>query len=200
MIMNQNNDIFSQTFTNSVNQTQTIKLNETQNDVKSNVTNEIKKQNNVIVQNKNTNNTTKNNTNTKKNITKTANINVNTWKVTIPCINLDAEISEGTDSEVMNEYVGHFENTSNWNGNVALAAHNRGYPVNYFANIKNLKYGDIIKYYYRGNIREYKVEIVTIIADTDWTYLSKTNDNRITLITCVENEPEYRRCIQGVEI
>ena len=27
----------------------------------------------------------------------------------------------------------------------------------------------------------------------------KTEENRITLITCVENEPEYRRCIQGIE-
>ena len=31
------------------------------------------------------------------------------WKIEIPKINLDAEISEGTDRETLNEYVGHFE-------------------------------------------------------------------------------------------
>jgi len=30
--------------------------------------------------------------------------------------------------------------------------------------------------------------------------LKNTFDNRITLITCVEDQPEYRRCIQGTEI
>ena len=122
------------------------------------------------------------------------------WRIVIPSIGLDAPISEGTSTDVMNKYVGHFENTDLWNGNVALAAHNRGYPVNYFSKIKELKKNDTIQYFYKEKVRNYKVEIVTVIKDTDWTYLSSTQDNRITLITCVENEPEYRRCIQAVEI
>ena len=125
---------------------------------------------------------------------------LNEWKIFIPSIGVDAPISEGTSVEVMNKFVGHFENTELWNGNVALAAHNRGYPVNYFANIKNLRIGEIIEYYYLGNTRKYKISTIAKIKDTDWSYLGKTEDNRITLITCVENEPEYRRCIQGVEI
>ena len=100
----------------------------------------------------------------------------------------------------MDEFVGHFENTSLWHGNIALAAHNRGYPVNYFAYLKDLNIGDIVRYYYCGKEREYAVKTITVIDDTDWTYLENTNDNRITLITCVEDEPEYRRCIQAVEI
>ena len=32
------------------------------------------------------------------------------------------------------------------------------------------------------------------------TKLENTEDNRITLITCVENRPELRRCIQAKEI
>ena len=125
---------------------------------------------------------------------------INKWEISIPTIDLCAPISEGTSTEVMDQYVGHFENTNYWEGNVALAAHNRGYRVNHFANIKNLKKGDLIQYYYKGNLKQYKVEIVTVIKDTDWTYLENTQDNRITLITCVEDEPEYRRCIQGIEI
>ena len=48
-------------------------------------------------------------------------------------------------------------------------------------------------------IKEYEVEKNRIIKDTDWKYLENTEDNRLTLITCVENEPEYRRCIQAIE-
>ena len=47
------------------------------------------------------------------------------WKIEIPKINLIAPIGEGTSMEVMNKYVGHFENTEKWNGNIGLAAHNR---------------------------------------------------------------------------
>ena len=64
------------------------------------------------------------------------------WKIEIPKINLDAEISEGTDRETLNEYVGHFEETQVEEGNIGLAAHNRGYAVNYFQNLKNLREGD----------------------------------------------------------
>ena len=47
------------------------------------------------------------------------------WDIEIPSINLKATIAEGTTEEVMNKYVGHFENTAIWDGNVGLAAHNR---------------------------------------------------------------------------
>ena len=121
----------------------------------------------------------------------------NTWRIIIPSINLDAPIAEGTSVEVMNSYVGHFSNTPKLNGNIALGAHNRGYPVNYFQNIKKLKKGDLIKYICNNVQKEYVVETVTAIKETDWTYLANTKDDRITLITCVEDQPEYRRCIQG---
>ena len=124
---------------------------------------------------------------------------VNTWCLEIPKINLKANISEGTTKEVMEDYIGHFEETTKENGNVGLAAHNRGYKNNYFQKIKELKEGDSIFYTYKGETKEYLVTKHVIIKDTDWTYLEDTDKNTITLITCVENEPEYRRCIQGVE-
>ena len=40
---------------------------------------------------------------------------------------------------------------------------------------------------------------IEIIKNTDWSYLEKTEKNKITLITCVENEPQYRRCVQAEE-
>ena len=123
----------------------------------------------------------------------------NNWKIKIPKISLEASISEGTGKEVMDKYVGHFEETSKKSGNIGLAAHNRGYAVNYFARIKELKEGDEIIYKYNDFEKTYTVIENKIIKDTDWEDLEETEENKITLITCVENEPEYRRCIQGIE-
>lgn len=122
------------------------------------------------------------------------------WQIEIPKINLVAPISEGTSQEVMLEYVGHFEDTSKWQGNVGLAAHNRGYPINYFAKLKELKKGDKVIYKTKNGKKTYLVNVIKIIKDTDWSYLQKTKENKITLITCVENKPNQRLCIQGVEI
>lgn len=121
------------------------------------------------------------------------------WSINIPTIDLTAPIEESVDKEVMNRSVGHFSNTTKWEGNIGLGAHNRGYKVNYFSDIKKLKRGDIINYKYDGQTRQYLVSNIVIIKDTDWSYLEETEENKITLITCVENEPNYRRCIQGIE-
>jgi len=52
-------------------------------------------------------------------------ISAEEWQVEIPSIGLAAPIAEGTTQEIMREYVGHFEHTSLWKGNIGLAAHNR---------------------------------------------------------------------------
>ena len=124
----------------------------------------------------------------------------NIWQVEIPAINLVAPISEGTSQEVMLEYVGHFEDTSKWNGNIGLAAHNRGFPINYFARLKDLQIGNEIIYKTKQGTKKYKVNLIKTIEDTDWSYLQKSKENKITLITCVANKPNQRLCIQGIEI
>ncbi len=122
------------------------------------------------------------------------------WRIKIPKIDLDIHIMEGTTSSVLLKAVGHFEETSKWQGNVGLAAHNRGYQCNFFAKIKNLKIGDEIIYTTTNGKKVYKIQTNKVIKDTDWSYLQKTNDNRITLITCEENRESYRRCVQAIEI
>ncbi|MBR1540073.1 MAG: class D sortase [Clostridia bacterium] len=122
------------------------------------------------------------------------------WYIEIPKIRLYAPIEEGTDDEVLNRSVGHFENTSRRNGNCGLAAHNRGYRVNYFARVKELEEGDAIYYFVDEKKYEYQIIDISIIYETDWSMLEDTEDNRITLITCVENREEYRLCVQGVLI
>ncbi len=85
-------------------------------------------------------------------------------------------------------------------GNIALAAHNRGYKVNYFQDLKKLEIGDEIYYSYKNIKRKYIVNSKAIIRDTDLQVLENTKDNILTLITCLENEPQYRRCIQALEV
>lgn len=59
--------------------------------------------------------------------------------------------------------------------------------------------GDEIIYRYNGQERIYVVTIITIIEDTNWSYLESTDDNRLTLITCLEYRPRHRRLVQAVE-
>lgn len=122
------------------------------------------------------------------------------WKLEIPKIGLSATIEEGTTDEILNQYIGHFENTNKDFGNIALAAHNRGYNVNYFSKLKELEIGDEIIYTFRNSVKKYKISSKNIIKDTDVEVLEQTNENILTLITCVENEPSLRRCLIAIEI
>lgn len=126
--------------------------------------------------------------------------NKENWQIEIPKINLIAPIAEGTSANTMNEYVGHFEETPKHGGNIGLAAHNRGYKVNYFNNLKLLEKGDLIIYSYNGEITKYSVDEIGIIKDTDWSKLQNSKQDKLTLITCLENKPEYRRYVQAIKI
>ena len=124
----------------------------------------------------------------------------NKWRIFISKINLDAPILEGTTGEILRRGVGHFSSTSKWDGNVVLAAHNRGYKYNFFQEIKRLEEGDIIEYQTEQGKRTYQVIGKDEIEETDLSCLENTKENKLTLITCIENMPEYRLCVQAVEI
>lgn len=116
----------------------------------------------------------------------------------IPAIGLTVGVYEGTSSAPLLKGAGHFEGTSIWNGNVAIAAHNRGVR-NDFGKIHTLKAGDIITLTTALGTRNYAVTSVTKVAVTDISGLAPTSDNQLTLYTCVENQPAYRWCVKGVE-
>lgn len=122
------------------------------------------------------------------------------WKLLIPKINITATIKEGTSGDVINNYIGHFEETPKENGNIGLIAASAGYKENYFTNLKDLVEGDVIIYIKGKTRKEYKVTSNIIIEQTDWSYLSSTDDNKITLITGILEQPEKRRCVQAIEI
>ncbi len=127
-------------------------------------------------------------------------IDLGNWYIEIPSINLSAPIADGTDLDTLNAYVGHFMDTPLEMGNVGLAAHNRGYEINYFQNLKKLKKEDQIIYTHENFKKTYIVDKIEIIENTNWNFLKETEENKLTLITCVENEPKYRRCVQAVEL
>lgn len=127
------------------------------------------------------------------------NLNKYAWALKIPKIDLYAEIAEGTDSQTLNKYIGHFEESKKESGNICLAAHNRGYDVNYFSRVKELEIGDEIYYFINENEYKYKIDEILVIYETDWTVIENTEEDRITLITCIENRDAYRLCVRGVK-
>lgn len=124
----------------------------------------------------------------------------NMGTLTIPTIYLEkAPIKEGTELSTLADAIGHFTSTSIFNGNVGLASHNSGSNASYFANIHKLKKGDNIYFESIYGTKKYSVESIFEISETDFNYLQDTEDNRLTLITCIKNKPEKRLCVQAIE-
>ena len=119
--------------------------------------------------------------------------------LTIEKIDLKAPVKEGSTQEILKEYIGQIPETAKYDGNIGLAAHNRGNQYSYFARINELEKGDKIKYKTKFYERTYVVDKKIVIYDTDWSYLQATKDNRITMITCIKNKPNQRLCIQTIE-
>ena len=93
---------------------------------------------------------------------------------------------------------GHFSNTSLWDGNCCIAAHNRG-TNNYFGKIHTLESGDTITWTTKLGTRTYEVVSVEKVLETDTSGTAATPDNRLTLYTCVRDQREYRWMVQAVE-
>lgn len=114
-------------------------------------------------------------------------------------INLNAIVKEGSSNEVLKDYIGHIEETAKYDGNVGLAAHNRGNEHSYFARINELELGDEIIYQTRFGERIYKVINKEEILETDWNLLGNTKENKLTLITCIRNKVNQRLCVQAIQ-
>lgn len=120
--------------------------------------------------------------------------------LTIEKIGLKATIKEGSTQEVLKNYIGHIEETSKYDGNIGLAAHNRFNQYSYFARINELEKGDIITYQTKYYTRKYKIDKKAVIHETDWGLLDNTKENKITMITCISDKKEQRLCVQASEI
>ena len=116
----------------------------------------------------------------------------------IPAIGLSVKVYEGTGSAALAKGAGHFSNSTLWEGNCCLAAHNRG-TNNYFGKIHTLESGDTITWTTKLGTRTYEVVSVEKVLETDTSGTAATSDNRLTLYTCVRNQREYRWMVQAVE-
>lgn len=120
--------------------------------------------------------------------------------LTIPDILLDnAPVRESVELSTLSQTIGHFPSTAIYNGNVGLASHNSGNQGDFFKNLKNIKIGSEIFYQTKYGTKRYVVTVKETISEEDWSYLKETDDNRITLITCIKGQKEKRLCVQAVE-
>jgi sortase A len=109
------------------------------------------------------------------------------------------KVYEGESLSNLKIGAGHFTATSVWDGNVALAGHNRGGSA-YFSFVKDLKSGDRLAYTTKYGTRTYEVYSKTQIDEYDNLPLSWSADNILTLITCVADVPELRYCALAREV
>ena len=114
----------------------------------------------------------------------------------IPAIDVSVKVYDDTTTANMKKGATHFTETSYWDGNVAMAAHNRS---SYFGKIYKLKSGDKITYSTNIGTRKYEVVSVYKIDDDDTSCLNDSTENRLTLVTCVENQSAYRWCVIAKE-
>lgn len=116
--------------------------------------------------------------------------------IKIDQIEYEGLVSEGTSLATLKNYVGHFDNTPYLNGNVCLAAHNTN---KFWAKLHTLKTGDKITYISFLGTKNYYVTKVMTIDETDWSLLEDTDENMLTLITCVKGQRSNRLCVQAME-
>ena len=117
----------------------------------------------------------------------------------IPSIGVNVKVYEGTGTTPLSKGAGHFTDTSIWDGNVAIAGHNRGTNC-YFADIHTLNIGDRMTLTTKLGTRTYSVTSVKKVTVTDDSDTAATAENCVTLYTCVRNQSEYRWCVRAVEV
>lgn len=120
-------------------------------------------------------------------------------RLKIPSLDVNIKVYDGESLSNMKKGAGHFSSTSCWDGNVAVAAHNRG-TNSYFGEIHKLRSGDKIIYETKLGVRTYAVYSVRQVKETDTSCLAASTDNMITLVTCVRDVRENRWCVQAKEV
>ena len=116
----------------------------------------------------------------------------------IPSLGISMNVWDGENNDSMAKGVAHYTSTSGWDGNIGLCGHNRGtkYAI---GSIKDLQIGDTITYTTVYGTRTYAVSYVDTISNDDWSRLQATADNRITITTCLANQPTMRVVVQAIE-
>jgi LPXTG-site transpeptidase (sortase) family protein len=120
----------------------------------------------------------------------------------IPELSLSVHVYETADEmEAMTHGLAHFKTTSAWAGNIGVCGHNVNFDLTdgFFKNLHTLSEGDVVSYKTALGERAYTVSAVRKIAADDWSWLGRTEDNRITMITCISGKSDFRLMVQAVE-
>jgi LPXTG-site transpeptidase (sortase) family protein len=120
--------------------------------------------------------------------------------LTVERLNRRINVIAGATMSAMNFGAGHFSFTGLNHGNTGLIGHNRGRSNGFFDFVRHLREGDILILDAGGITRRYSVAVLYTIDDTDFSPLMQFNDNRISLITCLEYRRNQRRVAVGFAI
>lgn len=121
--------------------------------------------------------------------------------LSIPKINLEAAVVEGTENEQIKTAIGHFSKTANpgEEGNCSLIGH-RNYTFGQFFNrLDELEAGDEISIQYGAGLYTYEVTETFVVEPEEVWVLEPVEDKRmITLITCTPiRKATHRLIVRG---
>jgi sortase A len=102
--------------------------------------------------------------------------------LSIPSINLEVPVLEGTDEFALNRAVGHIDGTAapTQNGNIGIAGHRDGF----FRALKDIQQGDVIELLTQKRTDRYVVDEVLIVSPEDVAVLNPRAAPSLTLVTC----------------
>ncbi|MEG2868839.1 MAG: class D sortase [Terrisporobacter sp.] len=106
--------------------------------------------------------------------------------IEIPSINLSQGLVEGVTDEILQYYIGHFEDSVKPGeiGNFAVAGHRVSNYSEAFVNLYKLKSGDLVSVKSRGKEFIYEINENFIVDPDRVEVLDSTDEPTITLITC----------------
>ena len=106
-------------------------------------------------------------------------------RITIPSIDVDAPVTEGTDWESLKYQVGHHPGTANpgQRGNLVLAAHNDVYGE-IFRYLPDVPLGEIVTVYAEEQVYRYLITERRIILPNQVEVMARTTGPTLTLISC----------------
>ena len=118
----------------------------------------------------------------------------------IGSLGVSAPVYETDDEmEAMKKGIAHYKTTSAWTGNIGLCAHNGNASYCWFHDLHKVEKGDVVTYQTALGTRTYEVTEIKEIDETDWSMLGRTEDNRITMTTCIDGKPSKRLVVQAIE-
>ena len=121
--------------------------------------------------------------------------------IEIPSIGLSQGVVEGITDEILQYYIGHFENSvkPGEKGNFTVAGHRVSNYSEAFVNLYKVNPGDLISVKSRGKEFVYKIEKNFIVEPDAIEVLDETEDATITLITCTVGAKQ-RVIVKGILI